>query len=673
MIRWALHGDFGPLATPLRSAIANYAGQSNAHGRVDLFGTFAAPGVVTGSPAAAGDDAPAATRWAVLVSPYLQRTPLPTAVAPTDCSALPPATAEGFDAAVAALTAERAWLTGGDRRHVVRIFDAIGRDDSGAPHPAWLRTTGAAAAPTAAGAPTGFVSPIAADDAVAALLALVESLVATEANLPAIWHLCGATRIAADAMVQWAGSAGDGDQAVVAVEARRHRVGDASATRDLVERALGRPLDFVCESDLIAAAVAHAFGRSPPKKRALSYVAPRVAPSPRLLARMANAVATGALTNGGPLAAALERGLAAHLSTPDADVAAGHIVAVSSGSSALDAILSLVDRAGAVVMPAFTFVATLNAARCAGRDVLLCDVDAATWTLDPSALRDILADQAGDGAGPNGVAAVVAVCAYGIAPDLDALAAICDAYDVLLLYDNAHGVGVTVTATDRSPMGDQTSVERVALHPGVRAAAHSLHATKILPAAEGGYVLLSRDDDAGRLRKWRNHGVAMVDGTAMAQSFIAGRNAKLSELHAAVALETLDQLDAVVDRRATVAAQVYRCVDSLVAAPLRRQQPPPGRGNNGQNIAVAVVSDDGVTTMAWQQALARHGIASRRYFAPSLSELAAPMLGVLPQRPTPVSDALARTTLALPIYNAMTDYEVQRLVDALIAVADELR
>src|SRR5690606_13547870 len=107
----------------------------------------------------------------------------------------------------------------------------------------------------------------------------------------------------------------------------------------------------------------------------IPWVRPIFEGSEAMLADMRAALASGHVTNDGPLVRTFERRFADYLGT-------GDCVAAASGSAALAlALHALAPAPGTVVLPAFTFIATLNAVLDAGLTPRFCDIDPATWTL----------------------------------------------------------------------------------------------------------------------------------------------------------------------------------------------------------------------------------------------------------------------------------------------------
>jgi len=162
----------------------------------------------------------------------------------------------------------------------------------------------------------------------------------------------------------------------------------------------------------------------------IPMVRPCFEPNERLLETLREILETGRATNGGPQLKGFEAEAAAYLGTPDA-------VALASGYSALFLGLRLLDVRGCVVLPAYTFPASLNAVVLNGLEPVFCDVDPCTFTLSPDALARLLRSRADD------VGCVMPVNVFGVPPDLDAIGALAGAAAVPLLHDNAHGFGPT--------------------------------------------------------------------------------------------------------------------------------------------------------------------------------------------------------------------------------------
>jgi dTDP-4-amino-4,6-dideoxygalactose transaminase len=179
--------------------------------------------------------------------------------------------------------------------------------------------------------------------------------------------------------------------------------------------------------------------------------------------------------------------------------------------------------ASVALMPSFTFPATAQAAIWNRLEPEFVDIAPAHWHMDPEELEAALSARRGD------VAVILAVSAFGTPPPpvvrkrWRELAA---SYRVPLVLDSAAGFGAL--AEDGCPVGAQGDAEVV-----------SFHATKPLPAGEGGAVFATDPELAGEIRRLSNFGFD-DDRQAIAEF---GINAKLSEQAAATVLAALDAAD----------------------------------------------------------------------------------------------------------------------------------
>lgn len=348
---------------------------------------------------------------------------------------------------------------------------------------------------------------------------------------------------------------------------------------------------------------------------------------------------SGRVSNDGPQVAAFERQLARQLDVE-------RVVCVSSGSSALDLTArvfraSLAEPAGAqVVLPAFTYIATLAAFVHAGFEPLLCDIEAESFTLDVDCVERILR------AHPK-VCGVVAVNTYGVPPAIERLAELAQAHGASLILDNAHALG---TQTDRA----------LGARGAVLAATYSLHATKTLPAVEGGLVVSSDPRFLDHVARLRAHGWASdrLESTP-------GFNARLDELRARIGLEQLARFEETLARRRAYAARLRQFAERQVPGFFTPQVVPAGVKSNFQNLALRCQVPDGSDVADVSAEFLRHGVEARRYFDPPLHQLAQ----YRGRFDLPNTDAVYASLLCLPLHDHMSEPTLQRVEAALRATA----
>lgn len=331
----------------------------------------------------------------------------------------------------------------------------------------------------------------------------------------------------------------------------------------------------------------------------------------------------------GPEVAALEREVSALL-------AGAEVAAVSSGGTALLCALAALDvgPGDEVVVPAFTFPAAAQAALWLGAIPIAADVDPDTMAVTPDTVAAVC--------GPR-TRAVVVVHPFGLAAPVEAVA------------DAAGGVPVVEDAA--CSLGGMTPGGRPSGAFGAMGC-YSLHPRKLATAGEGGLVT-GRPETLARVRRMRDYGRT---GTGPDDAFgERGMNFRLSDVAAAVARVQVAALPGSLARRAALAA-LYR--DALAGVPGVRVQGAgaPAAGRVWQSLVVRLERDAEPVRAALHAAGVGAGIAAHALTRQAFHRR------VRPDAPAcPVAEALARTTLALPLFDEMSDGDVAFAAGALAA------
>jgi dTDP-4-amino-4,6-dideoxygalactose transaminase len=371
-----------------------------------------------------------------------------------------------------------------------------------------------------------------------------------------------------------------------------------------------------------------AYGGQPAFPDGLPLARPRVPDPERVAADIAGILASGALTNG-RYVRELERRAAAYLGVP-------HCVAVASCTAGLMLVLKSAGLSGEVVVPSFTFAATAHAVAWNGLRVSFADIDPRTLTL---------ASQ--DAARAIGLrtSALLATHIFGTPCDVDALADLADRNGIELFFDAAHAFGST--------------------HGGVRvgnfgtAEVFSLSPTKVLVACEGGLIATRDPELAERCKVGRDYG-----NPGDYDCRFVGLNARMSEVHAAVALASLYGIEERVARRNTVAATYRKLLDGIEGIDLPAV--PDGDRSTYKDFTILVDPDRfGTDATGLAAALRAEGIETRRYYAPAVHEMRAYRAAWNQTRSLPVTDTVTARVLTLPLWPELTDDQLGRVADAI--------
>jgi dTDP-4-amino-4,6-dideoxygalactose transaminase len=214
-----------------------------------------------------------------------------------------------------------------------------------------------------------------------------------------------------------------------------------------------------------------------------------------------------------------------------------------------------------------------------------------------------------------------------------------------LVFDAAHGLGAQCSGRPVGSFGD--------------AEAFSLSPTKVVVAGEGGLVSTRSDDVARHVRLGRDYG-----NPGNYDTQFAGLNARMSELHAAVALESLDGLDEHLDRREAIAD---RYGAGLAAVPGIEPQAVPATDRSTWKDFTVIVDPDvaGLSRDVVVSALRAEGVDTRCYFSPPVHQHRA---YAAHRTALPITDWTAARVVSLPIWRELPDGTVDAIVEILAAL-----
>lgn len=325
-------------------------------------------------------------------------------------------------------------------------------------------------------------------------------------------------------------------------------------------------------------------------------------------------------------------------------VGAPYTVAVTNCTAALHlacAALGLGPR-DEVLVPSLTFVATANAVRYTGATAVFVDISSLDdWTLSPEGIRAAITSR---------TRAILPMHYAGFPCDMTVIGTIARERGLLVIEDAAHGPG--------SWVGDA--------HIGTLGAVgcFSFFANKNMTSGEGGAVTTSDPELAARIRILRSHGMSTVSwerhqGRAYQYDVTAlGYNYRFDDLRAAIARVQLRKLSVNNARRA-------ECRSHYVA----RLQGTPGihipflsRAGRFSHHIFPILLDDGIDRLALMKALRARGVQSSVHYPPVHGfEIYAK--GSVP--PLPLTEAVGRRALTLPLHPLMSLSEVEFVVKQL--------
>lgn len=381
------------------------------------------------------------------------------------------------------------------------------------------------------------------------------------------------------------------------------------------------------------------------------------------------AVLRGDWLTTGPAVQAFEQALADR-------VGASHAVACSSGTAGLHlAMLALgLGPGDAVIVPSITFLATANAARLVGADVVFADVDRHSGLLRVEDLEDALRRANG-----KRVKAVLPVHLTGQCVDLPELTEAAHQHGLKVVEDACHALGTRYQANGKSfDIGD-------CAHSDL--AVFSFHPVKAIAMGEGGAVTTNDPRLMDRLARLRNHGMSRDaeafeieeqalsgDGTPNPwyyEMVEPGLNYRVSDIACALALSQLSKLDAFLQRRAAL----VKCYEEALRplAPLVRPNARGAAALVGWHLFAVRIdfAAAGIERAALMRALRQNGIGTQVHYIPVHRQ---PYYRrIYGHIELPGADAYYAKTLSLPLFPGMSDADVDRVVGALAGVLRQQR
>jgi len=326
---------------------------------------------------------------------------------------------------------------------------------------------------------------------------------------------------------------------------------------------------------------------------------------------------------------AFEQAVAEHLGCK-------HALAVSSGTSGLMLAYQGLGFKGDVIVPSFTFMATVNAIVWNGCRPVFVDVLPDTQCIDPEAVEKAITPE---------ISAIVAVHNFGNPVDCDRLEAVARRHKLKVVYDAAHGFGALYQGR---PVGAQGDAQVFSLSP-----------TKLLIAGEGGLVTTNDDALADHVRVGREYGMVPVYDTRF-----PGLNARMSEMHALVGLRSLGMLEEGVQRRQEVVALFKRELAGLPG--IGYQTILPGDRCSYKDFSITVnAAEFGLTAPQLAKALKFDNVDNRQYWVPPVHQQSAYRRFAPSAETLHNTNWLAEVSLSLPVWSRMDDEVVVGICRAI--------
>jgi len=376
-------------------------------------------------------------------------------------------------------------------------------------------------------------------------------------------------------------------------------------------------------------------GGRPLFQKPLHVGRPNIGNKARFLKRMRNILENRWLTNNGPYVQDLERRIAKM-------TGARHCIAVCNATVAMQIAVRALDLKGEVIIPSFTFVATAHALQWEEITPVFCDIDPATFTMDPRAVQNCITSK---------TTGIIGVHLWGRPCKIDALTKIARHHSLRLIFDAAHSFGCSYGGKMLGRFGD--------------AEVFSFHGTKFFNTFEGGAITTNDDRLAEKVRLMKNFGFAGYDRVVY-----LGTNGKMTEACAAMGLTNLEDLDKFIEINRRNYNEYQKRLAGIRGISLL---PCPEKDRNNYQYVVLLIDParthigrDGVL-----EALHAENVLARRYFYPGCHRMepyrSMPRYKKLS---LPVTEWACDRVLCLPTGEAVDRSTVRKISDLVRTIVE---
>lgn len=304
-----------------------------------------------------------------------------------------------------------------------------------------------------------------------------------------------------------------------------------------------------------------------------------------------------------------------------------HALLVSNGTVALHLALETlgIGPGDEVIVPSFTYIASVNAIRYVGATPVFCDVDSKRWCASSEEISRHITPK---------TRAVLVVHLYGQAAEMGSIVELCKTHNLWLVEDVAEAIFGEYRDRPLGSFGDISTF--------------SFFGNKVVTCGEGGAIVTNSQNLVDRARLLRGQG---MDPTRRYFFPVVGHNFRLSNLLAGILLSQLEKREEILSMRLSVVARYeasLRGVDGLEFQPRFTD-------TKWSPWFFSVLVGDSTTREALASFLSGMGIETRPFFIPVHTM---PPYEGLTDGSLPVTEELSGRGLNLPTFPSLSNEQV---------------
>ncbi|MCI9065582.1 MAG: UDP-4-amino-4,6-dideoxy-N-acetyl-beta-L-altrosamine transaminase [Lachnospiraceae bacterium] len=337
---------------------------------------------------------------------------------------------------------------------------------------------------------------------------------------------------------------------------------------------------------------------------------------------------------------------------------AKYAVVCANGTAALHiaALCAGVGEGDEVITTPITFAASANCALYCGARPVFADIDPETYNIDPAKVEAAITPR---------TKAVVAVDYTGQSVELGPIRESCKKHGLVLIEDGAHVIGTTYKGRPNGSIADMTTF--------------SFHPVKTVTGGEGGAVLTNDEILYKKLLLYRAHGITREeklmehepDGPWYYEQISLGYNYRITDMQAALIISQLDKLPMFSARRKEIVKRYDEAFRKMPELFVQREIP---ESDTTRHLYILRIVPEKLKINRRQffDALAAENVHCNVHYIPTYYFPYYEKLGYR-RGLCPHAEKLYEEILSLPLYYAMSDEDVESVIEAVKKIVNYYR
>ncbi|OFS19731.1 MULTISPECIES: UDP-4-amino-4,6-dideoxy-N-acetyl-beta-L-altrosamine transaminase [Clostridium] len=361
-------------------------------------------------------------------------------------------------------------------------------------------------------------------------------------------------------------------------------------------------------------------------------------------------VLTGDYLTTGPCVKEFEEKVAEYVGTK-------YAVALSNGTAALHAACysAGIEEGDEVLVSAITFAASSNCVLyCGGRPVFV-DLDPKTYNIDVNKIEEKITSK---------TKAIIPVDFTGQSVDIDKIMEIAEKYNLIVIEDAAHALGSKYKGRK---VGTNANMTEFSFHP-----------VKPVTTAEGGVVVTDSKEYYDKIMLFRSHGITRNSecmnenqGPWYYEQIDLGYNYRITDVQCALGTSQMTKLDKFIYRRKEIVEKYNEAFKEIIEinTPFEADF-----SESGHHIYVITLNLDKLSVGRQEifKALQKENIGVNVHYMPVYLHDYYRGLGYK-KGECPIAEDLYERMITIPLFPAMTDYDVKSVIDGVKKVINYYR